>query len=90
MTRRPTGKRLMMGGAILFLAGLAAFVMHGLANGFFPNDQYPIEHWTQYVAVWAPPIFTVCIPLGVLAWLTGYLAFAISFIPSRDDPNAQN
>ena len=85
LTKRPTGKRAMLAGTILLLVGVVALLAHGTVNGFWLNDQYPIEHWSQYVAIWAPALFSTCIPLGAVAWLTGYVVFAVSFLPSRDD-----
>lgn len=75
----------MRAGMVLLSVGVAALLAHGLANGFWPNDQYPIEHWSQYVAIWAPALFMTGIPLGAVTWLTGYVVFAISFIPSREN-----
>ena len=90
MTQRPNGKSLMRVGGLALLVGLIALVAHGLVSGFMPMDQYPVEHWSQYVEIWAPIIFTFGLPLGAFAWLIGYLIFAISFLPSKEDQNAKD
>ena len=84
MMDRPTGKILMRGGIASIAIGLTALIA-GSLTGMMPMDQYPIESWRQIVALWAPPVFTICIPLGIVAWLVGYLVFAISFLPSKAD-----
>ena len=81
---RPNGKILMRVGIALFAIGLTALIA-GSLTGLMPMDQYPIEDWRQIVALWAPPIFTISLPLGTVAWLVGYLVFAISFLPAKAD-----
>ena len=79
VTKRPDGKRLMLVGKTAFSVGVLTAVANALSflwRGVL--DYYPVSE----MLTWLTVIGTV---IGPIAWMTGYVVYAISFIPGRED-----
>jgi hypothetical protein len=79
MEKRPNGRRLMQVGKTTLGFGIIAILAHTFAPFFPPGylDYYPVAELIIAFA-WLGTF------LGVVAWLVGYLVFALSFTPRED------
>lgn len=79
MNARPNGKRVMLVGKTAFIVGVLAALANALSfiwRGVL--DYSPVSE----MLTWLTVIGTI---IGPVAWLTGYVVFAISFIPGRGE-----
>jgi len=79
LNKRPDGKRLLLTGKVSFIVGLIA-ILSSAFRPFFPGilDYHPIAELLTMIGV----LGTF---LGAMAWMVGYVVFALSFIRGTQD-----
>ena len=80
MKKRPDGVRLMRWSAAMLVVAVVGMILYGFVGPFGAED--PRTPVYNLVGVTLPLIF---FPAGLLGWLTGYVVYAISFLPASQE-----